>query len=174
MKTLVNVLIIVTGLLLTIKNSALAEIELSFRFNDAGQKEMRAALDKFEQMNPGIKVELQRIAWGSAREQFLREAAVGEGPDVVHIAQVWTRSMGDAGALYDMNELIEEHGIGEGWGDFISADLASQDDGTIHAIPWTVDTFAMVYRKDILEKAGIIEFPTTWKGLHEASVQIKE
>ena len=174
MKTLVNVLIIVTGLLLTIKNAALAEIELSFRFNDAGQKEMRAALDKFEQMNPVIKVELQRIAWGSAREQFLREAAVGEGPDVVHIAQVWTRSMGDAGALYDMNELIEEHGIGEGWGDFISADLASQDDGTIHAIPWTVDTFAMVYRKDILEKAGITEFPTTWKGLHEASVQIKE
>ena len=174
MKTLVNVLIIVTGLLLTIKNSALAEIELSFRFNDAGQKEMRAALDKFEKMNPGIKVELQRIAWGSAREQFLREAAVGEGPDVVHIAQVWTRSMGDAGALYDMNELIEEHGIGEGWGDFISADLASQDDGTIHAIPWTVDTFAMVYRKDILEKAGITEFPTTWKGLYEASVQIKE
>ena len=95
---------------------------------------MRAALDKFEKMNPGIKVELQRIAWGNAREQFLREAAVGEGPDVVHIAQVWTRSMGDAGALYDMNELIEEHGIGEGWGDFISADLASQDDGTIHAI----------------------------------------
>ena len=174
MKTLVNVLIILTGLLLTIKNAALAEIELSFRFNDAGQKEMRAALDKFEQMNPGIKVELQRIAWGSAREQFLREAAVGEGPDVVHIAQVWTRSMGDAGALYDMNELIEEHGIGEGWGDFISADLASQDDGTIHAIPWTVDTFAMVYRKDILEKAGITEFPTTWKGLYEASVQIKE
>ncbi|MEK9565439.1 MAG: extracellular solute-binding protein [Deltaproteobacteria bacterium] len=174
MKTLVNVLIIVTGLLLTIKNAALAEIELSFRFNDAGQKEMRASLDKFEQMNPGIKVELQRISWGSAREQFLREAAVGEGPDVVHIAQVWTRSMGDAGALYDMNELIEEHGIGEGWGDFISADLASQDDGTIHAIPWTVDTFAMVYRKDILEKAGITEFPTTWKDLHEASVQIKE
>ena len=62
--------------------------------------------------------------------------AVGEGPDGVHIAQVWTRSMGDAGALYDMNELIEEiTGIGEGWGDFISADLASQDDGTIQAFP---------------------------------------
>ena len=44
MKTLVNVLIIVTGLC-SHKNSALAEIELSFRFNDAGQKEMRVALD---------------------------------------------------------------------------------------------------------------------------------
>ena len=49
MKTLVNVLIIVTGLLLTIKNSALAEIELSFRFNDAGQKEMRSEERRVEE-----------------------------------------------------------------------------------------------------------------------------
>ena len=48
-------------------NSAFAEIEISFRFNDAGQKEMRAAIDEFEKKNPGIKVDLQRIAWGSAR-----------------------------------------------------------------------------------------------------------
>ena len=114
--------------------NALADIEISFRFNDAGQKEMRAAVDEFERINPGIKVDLQRIAWGSAREQFLREAAVGEGPDVVHIAQVWTRSMGESGALYDMNGLIDKHGVGIGWSDFISADLASQDDGTIHAL----------------------------------------
>ena len=155
MRKLVMLLGISILSIFNISNSAFAEIEISFRFNDAGQKEMRAAIDEFEKKNPGIKVDLQRIAWGSAREQFLREAAVGEGPDVVHIAQVWTRSMGDAGALYDLNKLIDEHGAGNGWDDFISADLASQDDGTIHAIPWTVDTFSMVYRKDILEQAGM-------------------
>jgi multiple sugar transport system substrate-binding protein len=174
MKRVKKLLTILTAITCCYCNSALAEIEISFRFNDAGQKEMRAAVDEFERINPGIKVDLQRIAWGSAREQFLREAAVGEGPDVVHIAQVWTRSMGESGALYDMNGLIDKHGVGIGWSDFISADLASQDDGTIHAIPWTVDTFAMVYRKDILEKAGIKEFPTTWSGLLEASTKIKE
>jgi multiple sugar transport system substrate-binding protein len=174
MKLLFKLFSLVTVLSISISGLLHAEIEISFRFNDAGQKEMRAAIDEFEKKNPGIKVDLQRIAWGSAREQFLREAAVGEGPDVVHIAQVWTRSMGDAGALYDLNKLIDKHGAGNGWGDFISGDLASQDDGTIHAIPWTVDTFAMVYRKDILEKAGIKEFPTTWDGLFKASKQIKE
>lgn len=153
---------------------ASAEIELTFRFNDAEHKEMREALDVFESQNPGIKVTLERIAWADAREQFLREAAVGEGPDIAHIAQVWTRSMGDAGVFIPLNDLIDKYGVGAGWDDFISADLASQDDGTIHAIPWTVDTFAMVYRKDLLEQAGIGEFPTTWDGLREASRQIKE
>ncbi len=159
---------------LTLTTSAWAQVELTFRFNDAEQKEMRAALDVFEKDNPDIKVTLERTAWADAREQFLREAAVGEGPDVVHIAQVWTRSMGDAGVFTPLNGMIDEHGLGAGWDDFVSADLASQDDGTIHAVPWTIDTFAMVYRKDILEKAGITEFPTTWDGLREASAQIKE
>ena len=158
----------------TLTTSAWGQVELTFRFNDAEQKELRAALDVFEKDNPGIKVTLERVAWADARAQFLREAAVGEGPDVVHIAQVWTRSMGDAGVFIGLNELIDEHGVGAGWDDFISADLASQDDGTIHAIPWTIDTFAMVYRKDILEQAGITEFPTTWEELREASTQIKE
>lgn len=158
----------------TLSTSAWAQVELTFRFNDAEQKELRAALDVFEQDNPDIQVTLERVAWADAREQFLREAAVGEGPDVVHIAQVWARSMGEAGAFIPLNELVEAQGLGAGWDDFVSADLATQDDGAISAIPWTIDTFAMVYRKDILEQAGITQFPTTWDELREASAQIKE
>ena len=111
-----------------------APVELTFRFNDAEHKEMREALDVFQKQNPNIKVSLQRIAWGDAREQFLREAAVGQGPDVAHIAQVWTRSLGQAGALVRLNDLIKKQGIREGWNDFLSTELAAQDDGTIHAL----------------------------------------
>ena len=82
---------------------------MSFRFNDPEAEEMRAALDAFEQENPGVKVELQTIAWGESRQQFLREAAVGEGPDVVHIAFVWPRDMGAAGALLPLNDFLETH-----------------------------------------------------------------
>jgi multiple sugar transport system substrate-binding protein len=153
--------------------AAAAPVELTFRFNDAEHKEMREALDVFQKQNPNIKISLQRIAWGDAREQFLREAAVGQGPDVAHIAQVWTRSMGQAGALVKLNDLIKKHGIREGWSDFVSTELAAQDDGTIHAIPWTVDTFAMVYNKDLLKQAGITKFPETWDELRQASRQIK-
>ena len=84
-----------------------ADIELVFRFNDPEAKEMREALDVFEKNNPGIKVELQTIAWGNSRDQFLREIAVGEGPDVVHIAFVWPKDMGNAGGLRPLNDYIK-------------------------------------------------------------------
>src|SRR5262249_34347397 len=153
--------------------AAAAPVTLTFRFNDAEHKELREALDVFERQNPNIKVTLQRIAWADSREQFLREAAVGQGPDVVHVAQVAVRSMGQAGAFLKLNDLVKRNGLRGGWEDFLSTELAAQDDGTIHAIPWTVDTFAMVYNADILKQAGIARFPETWDELREASRQIK-
>lgn len=147
-------------------------VQITFRFNDAEHKELREALNVFEKQNPNIKVTLQRIAWADSREQFLREAAVGQGPDVVHLAQVAVRSMGQAGAFLQLNELIKKHSL-RNWDDFLSTELATQDDGTIHAIPWTVDTFAMVYNRDLLTQAGIAKFPETWDELKQASRQIK-
>jgi multiple sugar transport system substrate-binding protein len=153
---------------------AAAPVEVTLRFNDAEHKEIRAALDLFEKQNPNIKVTLQRIAWSDAREQFLREAAVGQGPDIGHFGQVMIRSMGQAGAFLKLNDLVRKHGLQERWAtDFLSTDLAGQDDGTIHAIPWTVDTFAMVYNAEILKQAGITKFPETWEALRQANRQIK-
>ena len=63
MKLLFKLFSLVTVLSISISGLLHAEIEISFRFNDAGQKEMRAAIDEFEKKNPGIKVDLQRIAW---------------------------------------------------------------------------------------------------------------
>ncbi len=100
--------------------AAAQDVNISFRFNDPEAKEMRAALDQFEQENPGVKVELQTIAWGESRTQFLREAAVGEGPDVVHIAFVWPRDMGAAGALLPLNDFLESQPIQNGFEDFIA------------------------------------------------------
>jgi multiple sugar transport system substrate-binding protein len=174
MRTLRTTLLTAAGVLALALMAAAAPIELTFRFNDAEQKEMREALDVFQKQNPNIKVTLQRIAWGDSREQFLREAAVGQGPDVVHIAQTWTRSMGQAGVFAKLNELVKKQGLRTGWDDFVSTELAVQDDGTIHAIPWTVDTFAMVYNKDLLKQAGIAKFPDTWEELRQASRQIKQ
>src|SRR5215475_13317365 len=95
--------------------------EVTFRFNDAEHKEIRDALDVFQSQNPGIKVVLQRIAWSDAREQFLREAAVGQGPDIGHFGQVMTRSMGQAGAFLKLNELVRKYGLEEQWKtDFLS------------------------------------------------------
>src|SRR6185437_2151973 len=150
-KWMLRAAVLILGTAFTI-GPALAQktVDLTFRFNDTEEKEMRAALDEFEKQNPGIKVALQRIGWRDARDQFLREAAAGQGPDVVHVAQVWVKEMGRAGAVLPLNDLIKRSPPGNGFADFMAHDLAQAKDGKIYGLPWTTDTWAMVYRTDLL------------------------
>jgi multiple sugar transport system substrate-binding protein len=159
--------------LLMSMGSAWADATISLRFNDSERKEMRAALDEFEAANPGIKVELQTIAWKDSRDQFLREAAVGQGPDVVHIAFVWTQEMAEAGAVLPLDELTQYGEFANGFDDFIATDLTMYD-GKAYGVPWTADTWAVVYRTDVLEEAGIDALPKSWADLRQASETIKE
>ncbi|WP_170419517.1 ABC transporter substrate-binding protein [Ruegeria atlantica] len=152
---------------------ALADAQITFRFNDSEREEMRAALDEFEAANPGITVELQTIAWKDSRDQFLREAAVGQGPDVVHIAFVWTQEMAEAGIVKSIEEMTQYGEFPNGFDDFIATDLTMYD-GKAWGVPWSADTWAMVYRTDVLAEAGIDELPQTWDDLLADSRKIKE
>lgn len=146
-------------------------VTITFRFNDTEQ-EVRGAIDEFQRENPDIKVDLQRIGWKDARNQFLREAAVGQGPDVVHSAQVWVKEMGKAGAALPIDQFLKKDPPPNGFGDFISQDLARGNDGHIYGLPWTTDTWAMVYRTDLLKQAGIEKLPTTWDELRADSAAV--
>jgi multiple sugar transport system substrate-binding protein len=154
---------------------ALADVELTFRYNFDNIDEIRAGLDQFEKDNPGISVELERIAFKDARDQFIREAATGVGPDVVHLAFVWIKDLGTAEACMKLNDLIEQHGIGEnGFDDFIATDLVFGDDEeSIYGIPFATDTWAMVYNTEIMRQAGIDKVPQTWDELLDASRKAK-
>jgi multiple sugar transport system substrate-binding protein len=146
-------------------------VTITFRFNDA-EAEVRGALDDFQKKNPNIKVELQRIGWSDARSQFLREAAVGEGPDVVHSAQVWVSEMGTSGALLPLDKLLKSSPPPNGFEDFVAQDLARGKSGEVFGLPWTTDTWAMVYRTDLLKAAGVETLPRTWDELRQASADV--
>jgi multiple sugar transport system substrate-binding protein len=148
---------------------------ITFRFNDPEAPQLRAALDEFERRNPNIKVTMQRVAWGDAQAQFLREAAVGTAPDVPHLAFVWPRSFGGAGALRPLDDLIKRDGVGiKGWDDFFARDLAVGADGKTYGVPWTTDTFALMYNKDLFAQAGITSFPKSYEELRAASQTIHQ
>src|SRR5579871_9590 len=143
-------------------------VTITFRFNDT-EPEVRGAIDEFQRENPDIKVDLQRIGWKDARDQFLREAAVGQGPDVAHVAQVWVSEMGDAGAILSLDSYLQKEPPPNGFADFAAQDLAKGKDGHVYGLPWTTDTWAMVYRTDLLKQAGIEKLPQTWDELRQAS-----
>ncbi len=170
-----RILATVAALGFALAAGAAAAQTISFRFNDPEAPEMRAALDEFERRNPGIKVTMQRVSWGDAQAQFLREAAVGTAPDVAQVAFVWPRSFGNAGALRPLDDLIAKGGIGaRGWDDFFARDLAVGADGKVYGVPWTTDTFAFMYNTDLFQQAGIAEFPKTWDALRTASQTIQQ
>src|SRR5258708_7906187 len=139
--------------------TAAAQTTVTFRFNDPEAPVMRQALDEFEKQNPDIKVTMQRVTWADAQQQFLREAAVGTAPDVAQLAQVWPRSFGKAGALRPLDDLIKKTDVGvAGWDQFIAREMQVGPDGKVYGIPFTIDTFAMVYNKDLLKAAGYNQF----------------
>jgi len=164
------------GLLAGLTAQAAAQVELIFRYNYENHEEIRAGLDRFEELNPEIEVTLERIAFKDARDQFIREAATGGGPDVVHLAFVWIKDLGAAGACMEISRQIEDPGIGAvGWDDFIANDLTYGEDGeSIYGVPFATDTWAMVYRTDVMAEAGIEKLPETWEELLEGSRQVKE
>ncbi len=154
---------------------ARAEVQLTFRYVQDNVGEVQQGIAEFERRNPGIKVNFERIAIKDARDQFIREAATGGGPDVVHLAFVWVKDLGVAGACMKLNDLIEHEGIGEkGWSDFIATDLTYGPEGkSIYGVPFATDTWAMVYNKKLLETAGIAKVPETWDELLAASRAVK-
>jgi multiple sugar transport system substrate-binding protein len=146
-------------------------VTITFRFNDT-EAEVRGAINEFEKQNPDIKVDLQLIGWSDASNQFLREAAIGEGPDVAHVAQVWVKQFGQAGAVLPLDDFLKNDPPPNGFTDFVAQDLAKGADGHIYGLPWTTDTWALVYRTDLLQQAGITELPKTWDELRQDSAEI--
>jgi multiple sugar transport system substrate-binding protein len=151
-----------------------AQVRITFRYAFPDGDVIRDAMGDFEKKHPGIKVNLQRSSFSEARDQLVREAAVGGGPDVAHLAFVWVRDLGIAGALAPLNDLVASKGLGQGWDDFVAANLTYGDGGKFYGVPWATDTWAMVYNRKVLQEAGISRTPETWDELRQASRQIKQ
>jgi multiple sugar transport system substrate-binding protein len=146
--------------------------QLTLRYNDPETTQMRAALDVFEKENPGTKVVLERGAWGDALPQFLREAAVGSGPDVMHSAFVWVKDLASAGAVLPLDPLVAPQKPADAFAQAVALDLATGRDGKIYGLPWTVDTWSMVYNTELMQRAGVATIPTTWDEFRDAARKV--
>ena len=98
------------------------------------------------------------MPWAQAHDKFVTAIAGGKVPDVAEMGTTWTPEFADQGGL------VEQARIGEG--EYVSSlvDAATLDD-KVYGKPWYAGARALIYRKDLLEKAGV-EPPTTWDELN--------
>lgn len=121
--------------------------------------DMKPVLDAFEEQT-GIAVQYKKVASVATYEQDLLQAiAEGRGPDAFVIHHTWVDDK--RGILTPApDNIVDARAVKEEFVDVVEKDVVR--DGSVYALPISVDTLAMFYNKDILNGAGIARPPRTW------------
>jgi N,N'-diacetylchitobiose transport system substrate-binding protein len=119
----------------------------------------------FEAAHPGTKVNIDFVPWAQAHDKFTTSIAGGKTPDVAEMGTTWTPEFADEGAFEQVGKPKS--------GQYVSSLVdAATLDGKVWGKPWYAGSRALIYRKDILQKAGV-QPPKTWDDLLAASKAIK-
>lgn len=116
---------------------------------------LRGLLASFEREKQ-IQISLRRVGWERAWQTLLMDAVEGKGPHVSQIGSTWvaTMAMLDALRSFSKNEVTAIGGpscfLPSAWE---SVNVTGHSE--VWAIPWSIYTFVLYYRRDMLEQAGI-------------------
>lgn len=104
----------------------------------------------------------------------LKSAQLGNmGADLVQVYDIGTRFMIDSGWIVPMQSLIDADGYDLSQ---IEPNIAAYYtvDGKLYSMPFNSSTPILYYNKDIFEKAGITEVPTTFAGIADIADDLME
>ena len=123
---------------------------------------------KFEEANPGIKLNLQVISWSDVHKEVSTRISNGNAPDILNI-DTFSEFQAD-NLLMPVTDYCPE----DLYQDFFPAFMKeSEIDGTVWAVPDLASARALYYNKTIFDEVGI-EVPTTWAELKDACQAIKD
>jgi multiple sugar transport system substrate-binding protein len=128
------------------------------------------AVAMFEAAHPNIKVKLQNVGQGPPHYRKLRTVLKsGKGlPDVVHMEFQYIPSFTLTKSLLDMTPYLPDNFL-SGYPEWIQKQI-NVDNG-IYGIPWDTGPLGFIYRKDLVEQAGIKTPIKTWADFATAAEQ---
>lgn len=136
----------------------MAEIQFSTIHNDVRDlRAIRQVLDDFEREH-SIRVQLIPMARNNAWTELMTIASTGKGPDVSHVGSTWVSSLVAMDAVRPFQ--TQEASRLEHQGAFLPPAWQSthlMGESQVWSAPWHTFLFAVFYRRDLLERAGIEE-----------------
>jgi len=121
-------------------------------------------IKRFEEANPGIKVELQSVGWDDAYQKLVTGFSSGTAPDVFYGGTRWLVSFAQMGAIMPLDEYASEK-IKE-YHDALQDSV--KFNGKIYGIPRGFSSRALIYRSDLIK-----EPPKTWDELVEIAKKVQ-
>lgn len=125
---------------------------------------------KFEDANPGIKVNYTLKTWDNWYQTFAQAVGANAAPDVSTGGGFQPFGLQqDADAILPLNDLIDKWKSDGTADDFTEGmlDYYKDGDGNYLAVPWATDIRVWYYRTDLLDKAKV-KVPTTYDELKSA------
>ncbi len=142
---------------------------------------MKALIDRFNEEHPDINITGTTSEWGVPFSTKVRTAAaVGQGPDVMtyHLSRI-PLALAE-GVLTEITaEDLETAGLSKD--DFFdrAIDAASDEDGTLYAVPFDIHSIVLYYNKSYLEGTEYLDENGTLTGIEsledfEAALQVAQ
>lgn len=136
----------------------MTELNFSAIGDTSGDIEEIVNLVKEFESASAIKTNVRRLSWNRAWQTLLTFAVEGKGEDVSQVGSTWAPTLAAFDSLRQFNE-SEVRSLG---GPLIFVPAAWQTvridgRGPAWAIPWSVYTFVVFYRRDLLQSAGVDE-----------------
>jgi multiple sugar transport system substrate-binding protein len=123
----------------------------------------------YQQKNSNVRVEYTMKNVETYETDLLNALASGTGPDIFIIHNDWLPKYKDK-----MSEAPEKilslKDYKNAYVDVVYNDLVSEN--KIYAVPFSVDSMALYYNKDILGSLGIATPPKTWEELRQQVIRI--
>ncbi|QHW31358.1 extracellular solute-binding protein [Paenibacillus rhizovicinus] len=124
---------------------------------------------EFELKNPLIDIELQVANWDILDGLYTTMISQNQPPDLLN-TNVYAHFAKD-GLLNDLNDILSPELRNKLYPNLMSMD---QIEGHQYAIPYVASIRNLYYNRDIFEKAGIAQPPSTWSELKADALKIKK
>ncbi|MBB0243483.1 extracellular solute-binding protein, partial [Streptomyces alkaliphilus] len=123
----------------------------------------------FEREHPGIDVDYVNVPFFEAEQRYLEAVGTGSAPDVLRADVGWTANMVAGNLLADLAGTPAEPAPGE----FLETVVESVVfDDAVYGVPQVTDTLALMYNKELFERAGLTRPPRYWSEVEEYGLAV--
>jgi multiple sugar transport system substrate-binding protein len=125
---------------------------------------LQPIFEAYEKANQNVTIQYSLKNIDTYEADLLNALAAGTGPDVLLIHNDWLTKYKDKLTPVNENDWAVKD-YKQAFVDVAASDFISEN--KIYAVPFSVDSLALYYNKDILGSAGIATPPKTWQELQQ-------
>lgn len=120
---------------------------------------------QYRATNPYIgDIKYRKFGEETYEKELLNALAAGNGPDIFMIRNAWIDQFKDKIVPAPDYQLTEKE-VRDNFADVVAYDFVDQTDKKIYGLPFSIDSLALYYNRDIFNAAGITAPPKTWQEL---------